>query len=97
VLLVFLAQWCFAWRKDKYQKFPEVAQPVQQVQPVAQNVQSVPEINVAPVQQVPTLDLSAINTNVTLPTDMTANPTPNNGQQGVFGPASLDAQSDMAA
>jgi hypothetical protein len=76
---------------------PEVAQPVQQVQPVAQNVQSVPEINVAPVQQVPTLDLSAINTNVTLPTDMTANPTPNNGQQGVFGPASLDAQSDMAA
>ena len=72
-------------------------QPVQQVQPVAQNVQSVPEINVAPVQQVPTLDLSAINTNVTLPTDMTANPTPNNGQQGVFGPASLDAQSDMAA
>ena len=76
---------------------PEVAQPVAPVQPVAQSVQSVPEINVAPVQQVPTLDLSAINTNVTLPTDMTANPTPNNGQQGVFGPASLDAQSDMAA
>ena len=21
VLLVFLAQWCFAWRKDKYQKY----------------------------------------------------------------------------
>jgi hypothetical protein len=78
-----------------------VVQTPTNVQPAAapaaaeQNVQSVQEIPVAPVQQVPIVDLSSINTQVTLPTDMTSNPAPNNGQQGVFGPASLDAESEQ--
>ena len=42
------------------------------------------------------LDLSAINTNVTLPTDMTSNPNPGTISEGVLGPATLDVN-DQAA
>ena len=88
----------------------EIQQPVQVVQPVEQvavpqviaqppveptPAASVPEITVPPVQQVPTVDLSAINTSVTLPTDMKSNPTPSGVQEGVFGPASLDVQTEQ--
>lgn len=74
---------------------PTNVQPAAATVAAEQNVQSVQEIPVAPVQQVPIVDLSSINTQVTLPTDMTSNPAPNNGQQGVFGPASLDAESEQ--
>ena len=70
--------------------------PQSNIEEVQQEVQGVPEISVAPVQQVPTLDLSAINTNVTLPTDMTSNPNPGANPGGVLGPATLDAN-DQAA
>ena len=88
----------------------EIQQPVQVIQPVEQvavpqviaqppveptPAASVPEITVPPVQQVPTVDLSAINTSVTLPTDMKSNPTPSGVQEGVFGPASLDVQTEQ--
>ncbi len=84
------------------QTIQTVEQPVQQIQPISNVVevqpvvQGVPEINVAPVQQVPILDLSAINTNVTLPTDMTSNPNPGTISEGVLGPATLDVN-DQAA
>ena len=63
---------------------------------VTPQVQSVPEIDVAPVQQVPTVDLSAINTDVTLPTDMASNPNPGTISEGVLGPATLDANEQAA-
>ena len=43
------------------------------------------------------IDLSSINTDVTLPTDMVANPNPNPPQEGILGPATLDAQTDINA
>ena len=79
---------------------PGIISNVVPVEPVPteapQNVESVPEINVAPVQQVPTVDLSAINTDVVLPTDMASNPNPGTISQGVLGPATLDVN-DQAA
>lgn len=76
----------------------EPVQPVQELipQPEQQTlVQTVPEIGA--VQQVPIVDLSSINTDVTLPTDMVANPNPNPPQEGILGPATLDAQTDITA
>lgn len=76
----------------------EPVQPVQELipQPDQQtSVQTVPEIGA--VQQVPIVDLSSINTDVTLPTDMVANPNPNPPQEGILGPATLDAQTDITA
>jgi len=75
----------------------DVIQPITDViNPQIPSVEGVPEINVEPVQQVPTLDISAINTNVTLPTDMTSNPNNQTVGQGMLGPATLDVNSETA-